>query len=76
MKFFTKCIFGITFLFAVLIQLHAQPNINSFSPLTAKPGDAVKITGTNFNITAANNMGFFGATQSTVTALRGQEHMM
>ncbi len=44
------------------------PTITSFSPLSAKPGDAVTITGTGFNATAANNIVFFGATQATVTA--------
>ncbi|MFZ8269823.1 IPT/TIG domain-containing protein, partial [Staphylococcus aureus] len=33
-----------------------------------KPGDAVTITGTNFNTTTTNNIVFFGATRATVTA--------
>ncbi len=41
--------------------------INSFTPLSAKPGDAVTITGTDFNTTFANNIVFFGATKATVT---------
>ena len=44
------------------------PVIVSFSPLSAKPGDAVTLTGTNFNPTAGNNIVFFGATRATVTA--------
>ncbi|TAF98378.1 MAG: hypothetical protein EAZ47_00450, partial [Bacteroidetes bacterium] len=44
------------------------PTISSFLPLSAKPGDAVTITGTNFNSTVANNIVFFGATRATVTA--------
>ncbi len=44
------------------------PTISSFSPLSAKPGDAVTITGTGFNTTPANNIVFFGATKATVTA--------
>ncbi|MCU0321372.1 MAG: FG-GAP-like repeat-containing protein, partial [Chitinophagaceae bacterium] len=49
-------------------NLHAQaPTITSFTPLSAKPGDAVSITGTNFNTTVANNIVFFGATKATVT---------
>lgn len=44
------------------------PTITSFTPLNAKPGDAVTITGTNFNTTTTNNIVFFGATRATVTA--------
>ncbi len=44
------------------------PTITSFSPISAKPGDAVTLTGTNFNTTPANNIVFFGATRATVTA--------
>ncbi|MDP3392399.1 FG-GAP-like repeat-containing protein [Sediminibacterium sp.] len=44
------------------------PIITSFTPLSAKPGDVVTITGTNFNTTPANNIVFFGATRATVTA--------
>ncbi len=39
------------------------PTITSFTPLSAKPGDAVTITGTGFNTTLANNIVFFGAQQ-------------
>ncbi|TAG97791.1 MAG: VCBS repeat-containing protein [Sphingobacteriales bacterium] len=42
--------------------------ITSFTPLSAKPGDAVTITGTGFNTTSANNIVFFGATKATLTA--------
>ncbi|WP_439507045.1 beta strand repeat-containing protein, partial [Sediminibacterium sp.] len=44
------------------------PTITSFNPITAKPGDVVTITGTNFNTTTTNNIVFFGATRATVTA--------
>jgi hypothetical protein len=44
------------------------PVISSFSPTSAKPGDAVTITGTGFNSTTTNNIVFFGATRATVTA--------
>jgi hypothetical protein len=47
---------------------YAQPVITSISPATAKPGDAVTLTGTGFNTTAANNIVFFGATRALVTA--------
>ncbi|TAG15120.1 MAG: hypothetical protein EAZ35_11050, partial [Sphingobacteriia bacterium] len=49
-------------------QVMAQPTITSFTPLSAKPGDNVTITGTNFNTTPANNIIFFGATKAEVTA--------
>ena len=42
--------------------------ITSFSPLSAKPGDVVTLTGTNFNATASSNIVFFGATRASVTA--------
>ncbi len=49
--------------------LKAQtPTITSFSPINAKPSDAVTITGTNFNTTTTNNIVFFGATKATVSA--------
>ncbi|MFC5282752.1 T9SS type A sorting domain-containing protein [Pedobacter alpinus] len=44
------------------------PTITSFTPLSAKPGDAVTITGANFNTTTTNNVVFFGATRAAVTA--------
>ncbi len=43
------------------------PTITSFTPISAKPGDVVTLTGTNFNTTAANNIVFFGATRAIVT---------
>ncbi|MFY8004907.1 MAG: FG-GAP-like repeat-containing protein, partial [Chitinophagaceae bacterium] len=50
------------------IQSTVAPTITSFTPLTAKPGDPVTLTGTDFNTIAANNIVFFGATRATVTA--------
>ena len=47
--------------------MHAQaPVISSFSPVNAKPGDIVNITGTGFNSNPAGNIVFFGATHATV----------
>lgn len=68
MKHFTKLFFTLVLSVSVFFFANAQPTITSFSPSSAKPGDAVTITGTNFNTTAANNIVFFGATQATVTA--------
>ncbi len=62
---FTLCLLA----FLGVTSLNAQaPTITSFTPLTAKPGDAVTLTGTNFNTTLANNIVFVGATKATVTA--------
>jgi len=58
------------FLVATLLANNAfsqAPTIVSFSPTSAKPGDAVTLTGTGFNTTAANNIVFCGATKATVT---------
>ena len=44
------------------------PVITSFSPVSAKPRDVVTLTGSNFNVTANNNIVFFGTTRATVTA--------
>ena len=54
--------------FVTITVLPPPPTITSFSPLQAKPGDAVTISGTNFNTTPANNIVFFGATKATVTS--------
>jgi hypothetical protein len=62
---------GLLFFFLICVAgiANAQPpTITSFSPLSAKPGDAVTITGTGFNTTTTNNVVFFGATRATVTA--------
>ena len=48
--------------------LPLPPTVSSFSPVQAKPGDVLTITGTNFNTTPANNSVFFGATKAIVTA--------
>ncbi len=62
---FTLCVFVL----GALLNGNAQvPTISSFTPASAKPGDAVVITGTNFNSTPGNNVVFFGATSATVTA--------
>ena len=44
------------------------PTITSFTPLSAKPGESVTITGTNFDATPGNNTIFFGAPKATVTS--------
>ena len=51
-----------------LITFAQVPTITSFSPTSAKPGDAVTLTGTNFSTTPTNNIVFFGATPAMVTA--------
>ena len=44
------------------------PTIISLTPTKGKPTDTIVITGTNFNITPANNIVFFGATRALVRA--------
>jgi hypothetical protein len=51
-----------------IVVTRGIPGISSFSPMKARPGDAVTITGTNFNTTPANNIVFFGAVRAGVTA--------
>ena len=68
-KFFLVMLISIC---SLVNGLHAQaPVIASFTPISAKPGDVVTMTGTGFNTTPANNIVFFGATRATVTAATG-----
>ena len=46
----------------------AQPAVSSFSPVSGHVGTSVIITGTNFNVVAANNIVFFGAVKGIVTS--------
>ena len=64
-QIFTLCL--LAFLGTTILNAQA-PVITSFAPLKGKPGDAVTLTGTGFNTTAANNIVFCGATKATVTA--------
>lgn len=41
------------------------PTITSFTPTSAKPGDVITITGTNFNVVTTNNKVIFGAVSVT-----------
>jgi hypothetical protein len=59
---------GSTKTYSITVTRYEEPPvISSFTPLSAKPGDAVTITGTGFNTTPANNIVFFGATRAVVT---------
>ncbi len=54
-------------LFFLLTQsVFAQPVINSFSPSSAKYGDTVIISGSNFSAVTSNNIVFFGAVKAQV----------
>ncbi|MES2061786.1 MAG: FG-GAP-like repeat-containing protein [Bacteroidota bacterium] len=44
------------------------PTISTLSLSKSNTGTAITIAGTNYNITAANNLVFFGSTKATVTA--------
>ena len=46
----------------------ASPTISSFSPASGPIGTTVTINGTNFSTTPANNIVYFGAVKSVVTA--------
>ncbi len=48
--------------------IFAQPVITSFDPLSGPVGTTVTISGENFNAMPANNIVFFGATMTEVTA--------
>ncbi|MFT3909177.1 MAG: FG-GAP-like repeat-containing protein [Ferruginibacter sp.] len=64
-NFFSKKMLFIFFLFFTLKTI-AQPTITSFSPVAAKVGTVVTITGTNFNTIPANNTVYFGAVKAPV----------
>ncbi len=44
------------------------PTVSAISPLSGPVGTTVTVTGTQFNLTTAQNIVFFGATKATVTA--------
>ncbi|MEQ8548418.1 MAG: FG-GAP-like repeat-containing protein [Cyclobacteriaceae bacterium] len=52
----------------VTVEEELPFTIASFSPTSGTIGTTVTITGTNFDLTPANNIVFFGATQATVSA--------
>ncbi len=64
-----KTIFS-TLLLTLCVTAHAQmpPTITSFTPISGPIGTTVTITGTNFSLTPAINIVYFGATKATVTA--------
>jgi hypothetical protein len=70
LKDYSKFIFIFSFYLIIFrpLELCAQaPTITSLTPLSAKPGDAITLTGTGFNNSTTNNIVFFGATKGTVT---------
>jgi len=50
------------------LPISAQSVINSFSPLSARVGETVTISGTNFSPAVSGNIVYFGAVKATVTA--------
>jgi hypothetical protein len=63
-----KKIIGTIFLLMFLSQIvwALIPTITSFTPTSGPVGTTVRITGTNFNSTAANNVVYFGAVKAQV----------
>jgi hypothetical protein len=55
-------------LFTGLLGNAQVPEINSFVPSAGSVGTVVTITGTNFSTTAADNIVYFGAVKSSVSA--------
>jgi hypothetical protein len=45
----------------------ASPTVTSFSPTTGGPGTSITINGNNFDLTASNNIVYFGAIAGTIT---------
>ena len=64
----TRSLLFVMMIGSALTTFAQVPVITSFTPLSAKPGNAVTLSGTNFNVTPGNNIVFFGATRATVTA--------
>lgn len=50
------------------VTIYAQPTITSFAPTSGPVGTEVTITGTNFSNIPANNIVYFGAVKTSVTA--------
>ena len=50
------------------LNIFSQPRINSFSPTSGPVGTTVTVTGSNFSVTPANNIVFFGAVKGNVTS--------
>ncbi|UPK67899.1 IPT/TIG domain-containing protein [Chitinophaga filiformis] len=48
-------------------ELAAQPIIRSFTPVSGAPGTVVKIVGSGFDVTPANNIVYFGTVRASVT---------
>jgi hypothetical protein len=58
-----------SFFMVIIISVYAQPpTIASVSPTSGPIGRLVTITGTNFAVSPANNIVYFGATKATVTS--------
>ncbi|WP_374505928.1 FG-GAP-like repeat-containing protein [Flavobacterium sp.] len=62
-----QCLVAVVFLLTTHVINAQAPTITSFSPTSAQVGEAVTITGTGFNATAANNIVYFGSVQASVT---------
>jgi nitrous oxidase accessory protein NosD len=63
-----KNVFLLILLLANNLLISQAPIISSFTPISAKPGDVVSISGTGFNSNPADNIVYFGSTRATVTS--------
>jgi len=54
-------------IFLLTTSVIAQPTITSFTPKYGEAGDAITLTGTNFNTTASNNVVRLGGMKCSVT---------
>ena len=59
---------AVVFLGVSLHALGQVPVIGSFTPIKARVGDTVHLTGTNFSPVAASNVVYFGAARGTISA--------
>lgn len=62
-----KNVFLLILLLANNLLRSQAPVISSFTPVSAKPGDVVSISGTGFNSNPADNIVYIVSTRATVT---------
>ena len=63
-----KNVFLLILLLANNLLMSQAPIISSFTLVSAKPGDVVSISGTEFNSNPVDNIVYFESTRATVTS--------